>query len=396
MVKLFSQNDSFHEIRIGYRSDKYFQRSKIILENEKITNIVKMQIFQRKKSILCGLNETIELFKNAVGFYSDQKKSLKLFKKYIKIKKSDKYKDIISLKRDLYDIEKQLDILWVNTFDKLKIFSLKDGDIINPWETVLTIEGPLSYFVHLETLYLGILSRRTKIASNVNDTVIAAKKKPILFFPARFDHFSMQEGDGNAAIVGGANSVSTDAQGEWLNLKGVGTIPHAFITACKGNTLKAAQLFNKNFPDIKLIVVVDYNNDSVKTSIELAKILRKKLWGVRLDTSSEMVDKSIIPSMSNFVPTGVNQKLVMNVRDALDKNGFKNIKIIVSGGFDVKKIKSFEKNNIPVDIYGVGSSILKRNIDFTADIVLVDGKFYSKEGRSIKNNSRLKPYNKRI
>ena len=100
--------------------------------------------------------------------------------------------------------------------------------------------------------------------------------------------------------------------------------------------------------------------------------------------------------MNNFVPTGVNQKLVMNVRDALDKNGFKNIKIIVSGGFDVKKIKSFEKNNIPVDIYGVGSSILKRNIDFTADIVLVDGKFYSKEGRSIKNNSRLKLYDKRI
>ena len=396
MVKLFSQNYSFHEIRIGYRSDKYFQRSKIILENEKITNIVKMQIFQRKKSILCGLNETIELFNNAVGFYSDQKKSLKLFKKYIKIKKSNKYKDIISLKRDLYDIEKELDILWINTFDKLKIFSLKDGDIINPWETVLTIEGPLSYFVHLETLYLGILSRRTKIASNVNNIVIAAKKKPILFFPARFDHFSMQEGDGNAAIVGGANSVSTDAQGEWLNMKGVGTIPHAFIAACKGNTLKAAQLFNKNFPDIKLIVVVDYKNDSVKTSIELAKILGKKLWAVRLDTSSEMVDKSIIPSMNNFVPTGVNQKLVMNVRDALDKNGFKNIKIIVSGGFDVKKIKSFEKNNIPVDIYGVGSSILKRNIDFTADIVLVDGKFYSKEGRSIKNNSRLKLYDKRI
>ena len=254
----------------------------------------------------------------------------------------------------------------------------------------MTIEGPLSYFVNLETIYLGILSRRTKIATNVNKVVLAANKKPILFFPARFDHFSLQEGDGYAAIIGGADSISTDAQGEWINIEGVGTIPHAFISALNGNTVKAAELFNQNFPDIKLIVVVDYDNDSVKTSIDVAKRLGEKLWAVRIDTSSNMVDQSIISSMGNFIPTGVNQNLVMNVRDGLDKNGFKQVKIIVSGGFDFKKIKLFEKNNVPVDIYGVGSSILKHNIDFTADIVTLNGITSSKKGRKINKNSRLK------
>ena len=390
MKNLYLQNYSLNEIRIGYRSDKYFKRSKIILENKNDLRKVKIQIFQREKSILCGIKESIEILKECVGFYSDKKKSIKLFKNYLRIKKSDKYKDLRCLQKDLFEVEKELDNIWVNTFNDIEIFSLNDGDIINPWETVMTIEGPLSYFVNLETIYLGILSRRTKIATNVNKVVLAANKKPILFFPARFDHFSLQEGDGYAAIIGGADSISTDAQGEWKNIEGVGTIPHAFISAFNGNTVKAAELFNQNFPDIKLIVVVDYDNDSVKTSIDVAKRLGEKLWAVRIDTSSNMVDQSIISSMGNFIPTGVNQNLVMNVRDGLDKNGFKQVKIIVSGGFDFKKIKLFEKNNVPVDIYGVGSSILKHNIDFTADIVTLNGITSSKKGRKINKNSRLK------
>ena len=56
----------------------------------------------------------------------------------------------------------------------------------------------------------------------------------------------------------------------------------------------------------------------------------------------------------------------------------------MSGGFNEEKIKYFEKNITPVDIYGVGSSLLKGNNDFTADIIKVENKNIAKYGRDYK------------
>ena len=102
-----------------------------------------------------------------------------------------------------------------------------------------------------------------------------------------------------------------------------------------------------------------------------------------------MVDKSIHEQMGSFPPTGVNPQLVHNVRNALDNGGFDHVKIMVSGGFNEARIKQFEKENVPVDVYAVGSSIFKTNVDFTADVVMVDGKPCSKVGRNYNPNPRL-------
>ena len=103
--------------------------------------------------------------------------------------------------------------------------ALHDGDEIEPWETVMTIEGDYSLFCHLETVYLGTLSRRTLIARNVREVVRAASGKPILYFPARHDHHRVQTGDGYAAHIAGAIGVSTDAQASWWGGRGMGTVP---------------------------------------------------------------------------------------------------------------------------------------------------------------------------
>ena len=94
-------------------------------------------------------------------------------------------------------------------YKKLTLKSLADGDLVSAWETVLTIEGDYSSFAHLETLFLGILARRSRIATNMNRAVTAAAGKPVLFFAPRFDYFLNQEGDGYAAKVGGAAGVPT-------------------------------------------------------------------------------------------------------------------------------------------------------------------------------------------
>lgn len=338
-----SFNFPVEQIKSGLYSDIYFLRTQEILNHADHHPKVTMQIFQRDYSTLCGIDEAIAV-----------------------IKRCSQHPE------------------------NIKIRALHDGDKIEPWETVMTIEGDLANFAHLETVYLGILARQTKIATNCAAAVAAANGKPVLFFPSRFDHWAVQESDGYAAKIGGMSGVSTPANAISWGVEASGTIPHALIAACNGDTAKATEWFDKYIdPNINRVALVDFSNDCVGTSLKVARSLGDKLYGVRLDTSDKMVDISLIGQMGHFKPTGVNEQLVRNVREALDKEGFNHVKIIVSGGFNPERIRLFETNKVPVDIYAVGSSIYATAVDFTADIVLLDGKPCAKAGRSYKDNPRL-------
>src|SRR5205807_1162616 len=162
------------------------------------------------------------------------------------------------------------------------------------------------------------------------------------------------------------------------------------ISACHGDTALASQKFAELMdPSVRLITLVDFDNDCVGTSLKVARALGSRLYGVRIDTAETLVDKSVIPEMGTFKPTGVNPRLVWNVRRALDREGFQHVKIVVSGGFTVEKIRQFEEQKVPVDMYGVGSSLFQGRFDFTADVVRVEGKPCAKVGRSYRPNPRL-------
>jgi len=280
-------------------------------------------------------------------------------------------------------------------WDALTVHALYDGDRISPWETVMTIEGDYTLFAHLETVYLGVLARRTLISTNVTRVLEAAAGKPIIFMPARHDHHRVQTGDGYAAYVAGALigaeiGVTTDAQSSWWGGRGIGTVPHALISAYGGSTVLAATKFADWAPeDFNIVVLVDFENDSVRTALEVARALKDRLWGVRLDTSGQLVDRSLWNELGDFDPRGVNERLVRKVRDALDRDGFEGVKIVASGGFTVERISAFEQAGVPVDAYGVGSSLIRGENDFTADIVLTDGRPTAKVGRRFCPNERL-------
>ena len=339
-------------IREGYYSDAYFVLTKSLLETEGEHPHVTMQVFQKEDSILGGIDEAIAVLKTSAGHYDGGD--------------------------------------WVPGWDRLQVHALKEGDRIAPRETVMTIEGDYSVFAHLETVYLGSLARRSLIMRNVAEVVEAARGKQIFFFPARHDHWLVQTGDGWSAHVAGAIGVSTDAQASWWGGRGIGTVPHALIAAYGGDTVKAAVKFAEHFhPDTNITVLVDFVNDSVATALEVAEALQGKLWGVRLDTSELLVDRSLWNEMGGFKPTGVNPRLVEKVRGALDGAGFPDVKIVVSGGFTAQRIREFEGAEVPVDAYGVGSSLIRGQNDFTADIVLLDGQPCAKVGRAYAPNPRL-------
>jgi nicotinate phosphoribosyltransferase len=213
--------------------------------------------------------------------------------------------------------------------------------------------------------------------------------------PARHDHHRVQTGDGYAAyiagqVLGAEIGVTTDEQASWWGGQGIGTVPHALIAAYGGDTVTAALRFAEWAPpEMNLTVLVDFENDSVRTALDVARALGPRLWGVRLDTSEALVDRSLWAELGDFKPTGVNPRLVWKVRDALDEAGFPDVKIVVSGGFDADKIREFEDGGVPVDAYGVGSSLIRGSNDFTADIVLADGLPSAKVGRHYRPNPRL-------
>ncbi len=339
-------------IRAGYYSDAYFVYTKQLLEAEGEHPHVTLQVFQKQESILGGIDEAIAVLKTSAGHERGGE--------------------------------------WIPGFDQLVVSALHEGDRIAPRETVMTIEGDYTLFAHLETVYLGSLARRSLIMRNVAEVVQAARGKEIFYFPARHDHWLVQTGDGWSAHVAGAIGVSTDAQASWWGGRGIGTVPHGLIAAYGGDTVRAALKFAQRFhEEMNITVLVDFDNDSVTTALDVARALGSRLWGVRLDTSEQLVDRSLLDEMGGFAPTGVNPRLIEKVRGALDGAGFPEVRIVASGGFTAQRIREFEAQGVAVDAYGVGSSLIRGQNDFTADVVLRDGRPAAKVGRSLAPNPRL-------
>lgn len=374
--------------------------------------IVEAQVFSRRapRTLVAGIDGALAMLRHATGYWDGER--------------------------------------YVETWDALDVEAVQDGDFApyagDPEEVcpVLKIRGRYRDFALLETTILGVLTRASRIATNVYEAMEVSAGKPILFFPARFDLPQVQALDGYAYFVGvqaynhvfGQNvrpAVSTDAQAEWWGGRGGGTVPHALIAAFMGDTAEAMVAFARFVPpDVPRIVLADFNNDVVGASLEtldayfpryaealaqgdMEAMRRWTLMGVRLDTSANVRDKSL----GEGDPMGVNPKMVRLLRQRLDEAWqrwdlpeslaevamayCRNVKIAVSGGFNRERIAEFEADGVPVDIYGLGSSLLRNdrdtNTDFTMDVVRVqvDGQWVemAKIGRRPNDNPQLEPIN---
>lgn len=366
--------------------------------------VAEMQFFTKRKpfSIACGTDEAIAILKECCGYFDDNGN-------------------------------------FISTYDQLEVLCVRDGTKLLPWAPAMKVRGRYRDFAILETTILGALTRRTRIATNVYQAIAAARGKPIFFFPARFDIYQTQPGDGYAYNVGveaynrdsGSSVVpliSTHAQGEWWRRQGVGTVSHSYVLCFLRDTAEAMIHFAEILPvEVKRIALVDTNNDcvtdSVRTAIRMFDKYRESvekgrreeaqkfvLFGVRADTAEDIADASIEKTGDASRDCGVTPALVRNIRSALDechksldlpeewrdraKQYFRNVKIVATGGFTPERIRMFEGVKAPVDLYGIGSFFMRgENNDFTADIVRVNlnGQWLemAKEGRKPVDNPDL-------
>ncbi|ALD66781.1 nicotinate phosphoribosyltransferase [Spiroplasma cantharicola] len=328
-----------------YYSADYFKKTREILSKFKPNQLVTMQWFQRKENtVVCG----IEIIK---------------------------------------------EILRLSKIKNLKVEAVDEGDIVEPLEPVLKITGNYNDFAHFEGLFDGILSRASTVATNARKISIAANGKKVLNMNDRMDYYTNQQVDGYASTVGGIKNLVTYASFEYLQeeVELNGTMPHALIASFNGDLIAATKAYKEVFPNNNLVALVDYNNDCINDSLMVCNHFKNEIFAVRLDTSPNLVDKSLLKLKEKDNELhGVNPTLVKMLREKLDLNGHQNVKIIVSSGFDEYKIRYFEENSVPVDIYGVGDAITKNKIGFTGDIVLIDGKKQSKFGRENTFSNKIK------
>ena len=311
------------EILSGDSADVYFARADRILEVEGLDPVVTMEVFARRDAVLCGIDEA----KNLLG--------------HVLAKAGDG--------------EAQLE-------------ALADGDRITPKEVVLRIRARYRQFGLYETAMLGMLAQSTGWATAARECVDVAAPEPVISFGARHVHPDITDVLDYAAIVGGCVGASTPAGARLAGLAPTGTMPHSLVLIF-GDTVKAAEAFDRDLgPDVPRIVLVDTFRDEAEEALRVAHALGDRLYGIRLDTPSER--------------GRVTADLVHEVRARLDQEGYRHVKIVVSGGLDPDRIRYFKDAGAPVDSFAVGSYISGATpIDFTADIKEIDGRPIAKRGR---------------
>ena len=323
----------------GYYSALYLKKAKKIVQTTlkgNTVSILRFTHFNKHPIYVCGISLVIQLLKQVIG----NKKNI-------------------------------------------SVYGVKDGDYVKAGQPILVIQGNYANIAIFEGVIDGIIARCSSICNSCKQILSLIKPQQLIFMGDRADIYTAQPFDGYAAYVAGVRYFVTDAQLELIadhkDCHVVGTIPHALIQQHNGdltNTLNHYQLCYKND---KLSALVDYDNDVCKTIKEIANKF-PNLATIRIDTSSGAIDKSL-PKSKAFC--GVHEKLVRNARKTLNECNLTKTKIIVSSGFDYKKIKSFVDNKVPADIYGVGASLLKVNVNITGDMVYLENKPQAKFGRSL-------------
>jgi nicotinate phosphoribosyltransferase len=319
------------DILSGRTADVYFQRTLDILKQEGINPVATTEYFPGHAGILCGMEEALALLHKVLPP------------------------------------------------DQAEVWALSEGERMGRKEVVLRVKAPYRSYGLYETALLGMLAHCSGWATAACECAAAAGEIPVISFGARHVHPDVAGIMDYAAVIGGCRGCSTVQGAAMAGVQPSGTMPHALILIM-GDTVKANLAFDRYMSrDIPRVALVDTFKDEAEESLRVAEALGENLACVRLDTPRER--------------GGVTSDLVREVRHRLELAGFRRVKIFISGGLTVERIREFVAGKVPVDGFGVGSYISgAAPIDFTADIHEIDGKAVAKRGRlpGVTPNPRLK------
>ena len=324
MKKLFAADEK--DIRNGYTKDVYFEHTKQILEAKGLDDMeVSMEFTSGslpcgwKWGVFCGLEEVLRLMEGT----------------------------------------------------NVSIYAVPEGTVFRPRTPasvrapVMNFHGKYIDFGVMETAILGMICQPTGVATKSARMKLAAKWKPVIAFGNRRMHPALSGVLDRSAYIGGCDDVSSEAGGELIERKPLGTVPHV-LPLMMGSNDAAFRAFDEIIDSsVPRIMLIDTFSDERTAAIEACKSV-KNLMGVRLDTPGSR--------RGNF------KELIDEVRWEMDMNGFEDVKIIVSGGLDEDTVAGLA--DTCVSSFGVGTSISNApTLDFSMDLVEKDGVPMAKRGK---------------
>ena len=320
-----------------------------------------------------------------------------------------------------------LAIKWLRKVERIRKTKFRiemcyeEGDWVGAGEPLMFLSGNFSQLVDLETIYLQLIGPSSVAAYNAYKMCSDLPNTKFMAMDARHcAGASMHELMAYGASVGskkakkefkasgfvGSSCKSTSHYFE--NNSALGTMPHALI-GYAGSTFKAAKYYHSVFPKEPLIVLVDYFGKEISDTLEICEkfhhLIKKEQLLIRLDTHGgryiegldmeksynvlEKFNPSCIRTYRNeqelkwLVGAGVSAAAIIYLRNKLNENGYRNVKIIASSGFTPAKCKLFSVAKVPIDIIGTGSYIpdLWEETYATSDIIKYDGNSLVKKGR---------------
>jgi nicotinate phosphoribosyltransferase len=215
------------------------------------------------------------------------------------------------------------------------VWAMPEGSLVFPGEPMLRIVAPIIEGQIMETYLLSTLSYQTMIASKAARVVTAAQGRQIVDFGARRAHGSQASLlAARAASIGGCEGTSNVLAGQQFGMTTYGTQAHSWVMAHEDEAVAFAHFLDA-FPEHAVLLLDTYD---VRRAIKTIVAMKRKPAGVRLDSGNLAKDSQW-------------------VRRALDRAGWKDVKIFASGDLDETRIAALLKKHAAIDAFGVGTAL---------------------------------------
>lgn len=233
-----------------------------------------------------------------------------------------------------------------------KIYSCAEGEVVFQGEPVVRVEANIIEAQLIETLLLNILNFETLIATKASRMSVQAKGRKLIDFGLRRAQGLGGYHASRAAFIGGFEATSNTRAGRDFDFPVSGTMAHSFIQSYD-DELTAFRDFAESHPNNTILLVDTYDTlrSGVPNAIKVGKEMEargEKLKGIRLDSG----DLAYLSRRS---------------REMLDEAGLHEVKIAVSNQLDEHLIKSLLDQDAPIDVFGVGTSLVTGKPDAALD-----------------------------
>lgn len=223
------------------------------------------------------------------------------------------------------------------------MISVREGELVFPYEPILTIRAPMVQAQLVETAILTFVNHETLIASKAAKICHEAGGGVMEFGLRRAQGADAGIYGARAAMIGGCVGTSNVYAGKLFNVPVSGTMAHSWVMNFSSE-LEAFRAYARSFPENCLILVDTY--DTLKSGVPNAITVFNELRQAGYEPKGIRLDSGDLAYLSK------------KARKMLDAAGFEKAIICASGDLDEESIRSLRSQGAKIDSWGIGTKLI--------------------------------------